>query len=323
MMKVLRFSVMLTMILILVFVAAPTPTQAKTYGSAEAMIQAYYDAINLRDFFTAFGMWTRPLQTYNQFANGFNDTYLIDTYIGTYQVGTNNPPAGRIPVILAAFRNDGTNASFYGCFSVRYTGNTAQNWVIDGANLKSMGNFYPSVATVSNFLSLNCFGTVSSAGIVVTDRIFSTENWMLSNYYRLVNARDYQTAYAYWLHPLPSPKPNGAPAMDYRQPYQQYVNGYADTVYVNILMGDYIYMGASAGKPYLGGLIPAVLIGQRTDGSFTAYYGCYVIGSQQGLPFSNIGIVSGDFKLLSNGYPSGTLVLQYLNFDCSGLNLKL
>ena len=88
-------------------------------------------------------------------------------------------------------------------------------------------------------------------------------------------------------------------------------------------MGEFNQTGASAGHSYLDGLLPAVLVGQHTDGTVVTYYGCYVIGGQDGLPYGNLGIVSGAFNLLGNDVPNAQTIAQYLNIDCTTLKLQL
>ncbi|MBX3085832.1 MAG: hypothetical protein KF716_29610 [Anaerolineae bacterium] len=299
-----------------------TPAFAVAYPSATAMLQAYYSDINLRDYQTAYGMWAKPVQTYQNFVNGYTDTVQVDPYFGNFQQGTNSPVTGRIPTVLVGYHTDGTFVAFFGCLYVRYTGSATLNWVIDGANVRALGNLYPDYQTISGYTQINCFSDISTVKLPVMGRTFTNEQNMLTTYYRLVNARDYNTAYTYWLHPLPGPKPNGAPATDYRQTLVQFATGYKDTTFVSLYMGEFNQTGASAGHSYLDGLLPAVLVGQHTDGSVVTYYGCYVIGGQDGLPYGNLGIVSGAFKLLGNDVPNAQMIAQYLNIDCTTLNLQ-
>jgi hypothetical protein len=287
------------------------------------MLQAYYSDINLRDFQTAYGFWSKPPQTLQNFVNGYADTVQIDPYFGDFQQGTNAPVTGRVPVVLVGYRTDGSFASFYGCLNVRYTGNTNLNWVIEGANIATLGAFYPALASIKSHTEINCFTDWSKVQLAASGINFVNQQNMLTSYYRLVNARDYNTAYTYWLHPIAGPKPNGAPATDYRQTLAQFTAGYKDTRYVSVYMGDYNQTGASAGHSYLDGMLPAILVGQHTDGSIETYYGCYVIGGQEGLPFGKIGIVSGAFKLLGTDVPNAATIEKYLKIDCTTLPLQL
>jgi hypothetical protein len=139
----------------------------------------------------------------------------------------------------------------------------------------------------------------------------------LQAYTNYINARDYQTAYNMWLSPiLDQPQPNGAPPEDYRRTFEDFSAGYANTQFVNIYMGEYLLGGAAAGKPYLEGMMPVVLIGQNTDGSFNAFAGCFVLGFRT---TGELGIVNGQFYTLSNSVPSGTQIAQHLTIDCTQL----
>ncbi|HEX2619191.1 MAG TPA: hypothetical protein VHL11_03560, partial [Phototrophicaceae bacterium] len=91
------------------------------------------------------------------------------------------------------------------------------------------------------------------------------------------------------------------------------------TFYVDLYTGVYNEMGASAGHGYLNGMMPVVLIGQHTDGTFIAYSGCYVMGFKLD---GTAGIVSGKLTKLVDGIPSGTDILTALNIDCTALGLS-
>ena len=316
----IRHVLTLSMVLFLLasgFVA--TPAQAVAYPSAAAMLQAYYNKINLRDFQTAYGYWAKPVQTYKNFVTGYDTTVQVDPYFGDFQQATNTPVTGRIPSVLVGYHTDGSFEAFYGCLNVRYTGDGNLNWVIDGANFRKLGDLYPDETTVTSYTLINCFADLNAVKLPIVGRTFINEQNMLTTYYRLINARDYNTAYSYWLHPTPGPKPNSAPATDYRQTLTQFAAGYKDTTFVSLYMGEFNQTGASAGHPYLDGLLPAVLVGQHTDGSVVTYYGCYVVGGQEGLPYGNLGIVSGSFKLLGNDVPNAKTIQQYLGIDCTTL----
>jgi hypothetical protein len=80
---------------------------------------------------------------------------------------------------------------------------------------------------------------------------------MLIGYYDLINARDYLTAYRQWEAPM--------------QTYDNFVAGYADTTFVSAYFGGFQAMQPGS----LVGRVPGVLIGYHTNGSATAYRGCY------------------------------------------------
>lgn len=292
------------------------------HSTAQAMLYRYYNAINLRDFATAYNLWGNPVQTYESFSSGFADTALVQPYFGTYQVNSfalGTPP--RIPAVLLAYQIHGAVVSYFGCFTVAL--DSFSQWRIMDGDFRLLSNTQvPDVATIRSLLEIDCFHIPTTVAATYRPQLFtSAGQGALLAYYNAINTRDYASAYAMWLHPLPGPKPNGAPAQDYRPNYAEYVVGYGDTVFVNLYMGDYVETGASAGHGYLNGLLPAVLVGQHTDGSFVAYYGCYVMGILTNPPGA-FGIVSGTFLPLVEGAPLGQLILQYLNFDCTTLSLR-
>src|SRR5262249_35170209 len=125
------------------------------------------------------------------------------------------------------------------------------------------------------------------------NRAYST----LTTYYQFINKKNFAAAYALWLRPLPGDKPNGAPPAAYRLPFNDFVAGYATTKFVDVYPGVYDEEGGYAGHGYLDGLFPVLLIGEKTDGLYEGYIGCYVMGGMQDVPF---GIVSGSFKQISN-----------------------
>lgn len=299
------------------------PSHAQTPSStAQAMLYRYYNAINLRDFATAYNLWVNSVQTYESFSSGFADTALVQPYFGTYQINSFGLSTTlRIPAVLLGYQIHGAVVSYYGCFTVAVD-NFSQWRIMDG-NFHLLSNTQvPDAATIRSLLEIDCFHIPPTVAATYRPQLFtSAGQGALLAYYNAINNRDYATAYAMWLHPLPGPKPNGAPAHDYRPNYSDYVAGYGDTVFVNLYMGDYVETGASAGHSYLNGLLPAVLVGQHTDGSFVAYYGCYVMGILTNPPGA-FGIVSGRFLSLVKDAPLGQLILQYLNFDCTTLNLQ-
>ncbi len=299
------------------------PSHAQTPDStAQAMLYRYYNAINLRDFATAYNLWVNPVQTYESFSSGFADTALVQPYFGTYQINSFGlSTTVRIPAVLLGYQIHGAIVSYYGCFTVAV--DSFSQWRIMDADFGWLSNTQvPDVATIGSLLEIDCFHIPTTVTATYRPQLFtSAGQGALLAYYNAINNRDYATGYTMWLHPLPGSKPNGAPAQDYRPNYTDYVAGYGDTVFVNLYMGDYVETGASAGHSYLNGLLPAVLVGQHTDGSFVAYYGCYVMGFLTDPP-GTYGIVSGRFLPLAEDAPLGQLILQYLNFDCTTLNLQ-
>jgi hypothetical protein len=307
----------LTIVIILItlgFVSA-LPASAAEYTSPQAMLYTYYNAINRQDYQSAYALWLNPRQTYQNFANGFSATARVEPYFGATQTST-TVGLSYVPGVLLGYQTNGAVYSYYGCFAAAYVGTNGVTWRISGGNFRVLSTQgVPANAVIQSYLAIDCANVPGvTANTVATTSNFAAPT--LLAYYDAINAKSFATAYAYWLQPIPGPKPNGAPAQDYRPPFQEFQNGYTNTAYVNIYFGDYNQGGASAGHSYLDGFLPAVLVGQQTDGSFASYYGCYVMGY---LPNGVLGIVNGKFSLLANDVPTGDTILQSVAIDCTQL----
>ncbi len=304
--------------------AAQTPIPA-TSPTPQGALLAFYNAINLKDYSGAYAFRVNPGQTLQDFASGYADTDHVDAYLGALQPGgATGANGGLMPVVLASYHTDGSTRWFWGCYQLQAGASAATDWSIISADVRTMpAGGTPDTITINAYLNINC-AAPATWNVPVTFAPAPSANAadayaMLRHYYGSINQRNYSTAYARWLQPIPGPKPNGQPAQDYRPPYPAFVSGYGDTVYADAYLGTYNETGASAGHGYLNGLMPAVLVGQHTDGSIVSYYGCYVVG---GLPSGQLGIVSGAFVHFSNDVPTGQQILQYLNLDCTSLPLQ-
>jgi hypothetical protein len=303
-------------IVLMLQIGSVFPSNAAEYTSPQAMLLTYYNAINRQDYATAYALWLSPRQTYQTFTAGFANTARVEPYFGGLQT-QNSSQAGYVAAVLLGYQTDGSVLSYYGCFTASYQGVNGITWRIAGGNfhvLTTLG--VPDNAVIQAYLGIDCFNPPSG----ITPNTATTTNNVATPtilaYYDAINAKGFPSAYSYWLQPTAGPKPNGAPAADYRPSFTQFQNGYSNTYYVNVYFGVYNQTGASAGHSYLDGLLPAVLIGQQNDGTFAAYYGCYVMGR---LPNGVLGIVNGKFTLFANDVPTGDTILQYMNLDCTQL----
>jgi hypothetical protein len=110
----------------------PHPATADT-ADPTRVIQSYYDAINRRDFRSAFLLWgdsgRASGKTFAQFQSGFADTDSSRVDIG--EAGRVEGAAGsryvEIPVTIHAWKRDGTAQEFSGHYVV-------QRAVVDGAS---------------------------------------------------------------------------------------------------------------------------------------------------------------------------------------------
>jgi hypothetical protein len=321
-----QIAVVVLSAIILVALPGTAPVHAQNPPSAQVMLLSYYNAINTRNYLQAYGLWVKPSQSYQDFAAGFADTDRVAPYFGDLQLGNvTTGESGRVPAVLFGYRTDGTIASYQGCLALAFNAPNTTGWRILGAGFQLISDqFVPGSQAIAQYLEIDCYATPGAIKVEAAPppgeadlRALNT----LNTYYSLINRRDYATAYAMWLKPLPGPKPNGMPAQDYRLPYNDFVAGYADTLFIGVYPGSYTETGGSAGHGYLDGVLPAVLVGQHSDGSVVSYYGCYVMGW---LDQSKLGIVSGTFLPLTQGdVPSGKTILESLKTDCFSLQLSL
>jgi len=315
----------LLLFLAVLLVLAGEIAQAQPPAAIQATLSAldaltnYYNAINLRNYQTSYAMLVNPSQTYANYSAGFANTQEVIPYLGAAQ----NLGSGLVgvPSVLQSRDGYGALSWYYGCFTLSGT----YSWRIERASLHAITGTgsYLDNPTILAYLAINCAQTtwtLPTPTYIVDDSTTAPPRNLMVYYYSLINTRQYNDAYKSWMYPLPGPQPNGAPAQDYR-PYASYfAAGYANTAYVDYYLGAYNYMGAAAGHAYLNGVLPMILIGQHTDGSVSAYHGCYVIGNSSE-QISGWGIVSGTFLALPGGTPAYPDMVQYLG-NCSGITLK-
>lgn len=278
-------------------------------------LMTYYNAINARDYVTAYNLWAGTSQTFTGFVNGFRDTVSVAPYFGIYQESS-TPGSGRVPAVLVAYRTNDLWATFIGCFSV--TQNSAGRWRISDGDFEQIpGTTPPTALTVESYLSMNCYTApaVSATGLLsgITEAAQT-----INHYFSAINHELFNAAYAMWLHPLPFPDPDGQPAVDYRPPFATFGPGYASTEWTTVYTGNYAFGGGAAGKPYLDGYLPVVLVAQESGGRITAYAGCYLMGR---FTDGRMGIVNGDLYVMSSITPTGYEILSALGQDCAALGI--
>ncbi len=285
--------------------------QAQT--TPQTILLNYYTAINRGEYQAAYALWENPPQSLEDFAAGFEETDHVTPYFGALQPSGAAGEYGRIPVVLLGYEFRGEVASYFGCFTL------SSDFRIGGATIREISsNGIPDGASIVSALAIDCASVPASLPITFADTS-NTNYGLLWYYFRAINQKDYTTAYESWLAPLPGEQPNGQPAEDYRQSFESFASGYGNTVWIDVYPGIYNETGASAGRSYLNGLMPLVLVGQQTDGSVDAYYGCFVMGTfPNGLP----GIVSGQFFPLLNNLPTGDQIVEAQNIDCTMLSLR-
>ncbi len=310
------------MVFVLLFVTAlgAIPAHAQNLeGSPQLLLLNYYNRLNLHDYQVAYSLWYKPSQLYQDFVDGFKDTNRITPYLGDLQPSSTYQELGRLPAVLLGYHTDGTKVSYAGCVS--FTADQ-QNYRILNADFQLISDKqFPDGQTIERFLAVDCYKpSATTITPKFSDPVNDPAYAAMVGYYDLINQKDFAKAYDIWLKPLPGPKPNGAPAEDYRLPFTRFVDGYKDTGYINVYLGDYQNTGAFAGHSYLDGILPVVLVDEHIDGSIVSFYGCYVLGR---LDSGDLGIVSGMFlPLVATDVPTSQAILGSLRVDCTQLDLK-
>lgn len=109
--------------------AAPAGTApaagAATPAAAEAVVRAYYAAIDARDFATAYAQWSdggaASGQSFEHFRNGYANTASVEAEVGTAtdEEGAAGSRYIRVPMELRATQHDGSVRRYRGGFVLR------------------------------------------------------------------------------------------------------------------------------------------------------------------------------------------------------------
>lgn len=83
----------------------------------------------------------------------------------------------------------------------------------------------------------------------------------LTDYYDAINKKQYKNAYEYWRNPT--------------QTYDEFVNGYAETKSVRLIINQDNQIEGAAGSLYSE--IPTVIVATMNDGSQKTFFGCYTM----------------------------------------------
>lgn len=250
-------------IVVLALTAAPVSARAGMAIGPRAMLYAYYNLINTRNYGAAYQQWVNPPQTYAEFVAGYGDTTSVAAYFGGFQPGAINGIEGRVPGVLIGYRTNGTVAAFSGCYQVRYnpTGAGMAQWLITGASFRQLPVIPDQTTIWQQTLDIWCYGAPYSES-------YTSVQQMLLDYIEAINRADYADAYALWVAPP--------------QTYQQFVAGWADTSETVLFYGSYQYGGVYSGAET--GRVPVVMIGYHTDGSVVAFQGCLGVNFNAALP---------------------------------------
>jgi hypothetical protein len=126
----------------------------------EALLRAYYDAINGKDYARAYGYWENPPNpTLEEFAQGYGDTASVAVLLGqpTLQ-GAAGSQYARIPIVLAATSTTGGLKKFSGCYIAHQTSAGADTsspvgkWLLHSATIE----LAPPNVTTKQLLAQSC-----------------------------------------------------------------------------------------------------------------------------------------------------------------------
>ncbi|HVU13771.1 MAG TPA: hypothetical protein VHD90_20985, partial [Phototrophicaceae bacterium] len=189
-----------------------TPTPGAPAPTAQNTLLAYYTDINRHNYQAAYNLWHDPSQSYDIFVSGYSDTDHVTAYFGDLQSHNIAGQLGRVPTVLLGYDDYGNVASFYGCFTLSF------NYHITGATIHQLStNGVPDQASITNLMSIDCTHIPTSEPSTTFLDTSDPSYGLMWSYFRAINQKDFTTAYADWLAPIPGPKPNGQPAEDYRQ----------------------------------------------------------------------------------------------------------
>jgi hypothetical protein len=131
----------------------------------------------------------------------------------------------------------------------------------------------------------------------------STAEAVIESFYDAVNRREYARAYSYW-------EPAAAAAQ--LPPFDDFAQGYADTLSVDLTLGD-VGTGVGAGQLYFS--VPVTLVATQTDASTQTFVGCYVLHLarpqlQVEPPFHPLAIQRASIDQVDNSADSASLMAQ-------------
>lgn len=313
--------ILLSTLILLAVMLQPVMAQERIASDPLTMLQQYYNLLNRHQYASAFG-WLTTDQSFLNYVGGFEMTDRIDTYFGTPQTDGNDT---RVPAVLVSHQTDTSIQTYAGCFILGlYPAAGTAYYHIDGATLQQMGfSGEPSIGSVAGFTSTaSCYGNASNFPTQAS-RGPGEAGSLLRQYFKAIEDHSYDLAYRLWLAPVPGPQPNGAPAVDYRPFLPDFIEGYLQTRTIVVYtgsMGEYQFLGASAGHGYLDGFQPVVLVAEETNGQITTYSGCYVMGH---FLSGGMGIVNGRLQVLTGGVPTATMINSALSVDCTSLGISV
>ena len=199
-------------------------------------------------------------------------------------VGSGSLPAPDARITIK-FGNDGRISGSGGCNS--YGGNylvqgnrltlsqvfSTKRACIDANANKQESQYFAALETASRFRltrkQLTVYYGVGQNALDFASDSFATPDTpdnlpdspvaALEDYYRAINAKDYERAYRYWDNPS--------------QSLDQFIRGFSDTAKVKLLVDPSPQVEGAAGSSYAS--VSSMLISQRQNGSERLFAGCY------------------------------------------------
>jgi hypothetical protein len=234
----------------------PIPSYASQDSPAE-VLASFYNAVNRQEYARAYGYWETPPSPYDQFVRGYADTASVQLIVQPptfIDAGAGNLHAA-IPTVLMATRRDGSQQRFGGCYTTHKANIQPDVWHLSQAQIAPLD----ASVSIPVLLAQACaaYGVPAPAQTSYADQ--NTPVDLLASFYNAIDRQEYQRAYGYWESP-PSP-------------YGQFVQGYADTAGVQLIVQLPAFIDAGAGN--LHAAIPTVLVATKRDGSQQTFVGCY------------------------------------------------
>jgi hypothetical protein len=290
---------------------APTMAGAEPYDDRSdpvRLLASLFNAVNRREFQRAWGYWENPPNaSFLDFIQGYADTVqvLLAASPPTGYEGAAGSQYATVPALLWATHVDGSNRAFYGCYVAQRPnpemGGAAASagWLLYSATVSEA----PDNVADAALLFQACAAQVPGGPMAAyEDR--SDPVRLLASYFNAVNVREFQRAWGYWDQ---APNPS----------YEDFIQGYADTVYALLAVYPSVRISAAAGTMYAE--IPTLLVARHVDGSEHAFYGCYVARrpTRQGPG----GELQGDWSLFDSTIqpaPANSAVITLLTQTCPG-----
>lgn len=235
------------------------PAEYNVTDTSVDTLASFYNAINRRDYQRAYGYWNNPPSSYDDFVNGYANTAGVQLIIQppTFTDAGAGNLYEQIPTVLLATQRDNSQQRFSGCYTMHKSNlhppDIAQEdtWHVSQATIAPLA----ADASIADALRQAC----PNQQTPIYNNPSSPVN-LLTSFYDAINRQDYQRAYGYW---------QTAPSA-----YADFVNGYANTASVQLIVAPPARSEGAAGSVYA--TVSTALVATQRDGSTQVFSGCYV-----------------------------------------------